>query len=401
MSRRSLVAAVLSALALAATAAAVAQPVMSFALVEPLETGERVTGVYCSTVSTCVVSTEDRFEGGHIYTTDGSSITATLMTGDESFTDPVGVAGLASFVGFSDVGGRLFAHVDGAAGALLTATGDITQASSWQLSTVGVPEGDASFGGNQQLGWGTADGRWVYAITGTIYSGNDEPSPGALWLATWSPDNVPDDLVQRHRDDPTLCMARPSVSISPALTRVAYVAPDLSVILYPAGARNQPGDEEPGVCISIDGAETFSHVPFPEVEGDLGPLGVKCFGGDRCVAFGGLQYAPESAYIYVTNDATAGAASTWVRAELPRLREDSRFRDVSFAPDGLTGWAVGAEGAGSPLVMVTSDGGVTWSDATSTVRALAQGVRLHTVYAVDAGHVWIGGEDGLLLAGGY
>ena len=401
MTRRHLLNTAVAVVAWAAAAQGLSQPAVSFALVGTLEPGERVTGVYCSAVTTCVVATEDRFEGGHIYATDGSTITGTLITGDDGFTEPVGVAGLASFVGFSDVGGRLFARVDGAAAALLTATGDITQASAWQLTTVGVPEGDSSFGGNQQLGWGTAEGLWVYATTGTFYSGTDEPSPGALWLASWSPDNVPSDLVERHRDDPTLCMAQPSVSISPALTRVAYVAPDLSVILYPAGARNQPGDEEPGVCISTDGAATFLHVPFPDVEGDLGPLGVKCFTGDRCVAFGGLQYAPESAYLYVTNDASAGAAATWARATLPRLREDSRFRDVSFAPGGVTGWAVGAEGAGSPLVLVTSDGGVTWSDATSTVRALAQGVRLHTVYAFDAEHVWIGGEGGLLLAGGY
>ena len=393
-------AAAVYAVAVVATLAAAQSP-LTFALVEPLEYGERVTGVYCSSVASCVVSTEDRFEGGHIYSSDGLTITGTVMTGDDSFTDQVGVAGTASFTGFSTVGDRLFAHVDGAAAALLTASGDVTQAAAWQLTTVGVPEGDSSFGGNQQLGWGEAAGRWVYAITGTIFAGTDQPSPGALWLATWSPDNVPAGLVQRHRDDPSLCMAQPSVSISTALTRVAYVAPDLSVVLYPAGARNQPGSEEPGVCISTDGAETFLHVPFPDIEGDLGPLGVKCFGADHCVAFGGLQYAPESVYIYVTNDATAGAASTWVRAELPRLREDSRFRDVSFAPDGLTGWAVGAEGAGSPLVLVTSDGGATWSDATSTVRALAQGVRLHTVYVFDAEHVWIGGEGGLLLAGGY
>ncbi|HZJ10917.1 MAG TPA: hypothetical protein VFD39_14560 [Trueperaceae bacterium] len=401
--RSSMVAAIAAmfVLALAVSALAFSQPTLTFQPVGPVGPSERVTGVYCSAVSTCVVSTEERFEGGHVYASDGKSITATLVTGDETFTEPLGVTGAANFMGFTSIGDRLFARVDGAADALLTATGDITQASSWQATTVGLPDGDASFAGNQQLGWGTADGRWVYAIRGTVYAGRDEPSPGALWIPAWSPTNVPGDLLQRHRDDPTLCLAQPSIGISPTPTRMAYVAPDLAVILYPTGARNQSGEEEPGVCISIDAGESFQHVPFPEVEGDLGPLGVTCSGSDLCVAFGGLQFAPESAYLYVTRNATAGASSTWTRAELPELREDSRFRDVSFAPDGMIGWAVGAEGAGSPLVLTTSDGGATWNDATSSVRVLAQGARLHAVYVVDEAHVWIGGENGVLLAGGY
>ena len=119
------------------------------------------------------------------------------------------------------------------------------------------------------------------------------------------------------------------------------------------------------------------------------------------MAYGGVEYEPDSVVVYVTHDAQNGADSTWTRATLPTLRENSRFRAAAFAPDGLTGWLVGATGSSSPLVLTTADGGTTWTDATSLVRGLAPDTRLHSVFVVDAEHVWIGGEGGVVMAAGY
>ncbi|MFO7545887.1 MAG: hypothetical protein R6W77_10370 [Trueperaceae bacterium] len=390
--------------ALPSFGAALAQPALTFQLVGPTYETERVTGIYCSAATACVVATDGTSDVGHVYASDGTSITATLLSGDYAFAETFDTLGTVDFFGFSKVGDTLIVKLDSAANAWVTATGDVTQASSWTASTQGIPDGASGFGGNQQLGWGAKDGRWVFVRSGTFFESTDAPGPGALWFPLWSPTppgEVPSDLSALLRDDPRLCIADPGIGISPKLTQMAYVAPDLAVIVYPAGARNQRGSVEPGVCISVDGGQRFHHVPFPEVTGDLGPLGVTCASAEHCLAYGGLENDPESVYAYVTHDAQKGPDSTWTRATLPSLRENSRFRAAAFAQDGVTGWLVGATGSSSPLVLTTADGGTTWTDATSLVRGLAPDARLHSVFVVDAEHVWIGGEGGVVMAAGY
>jgi hypothetical protein len=381
-----------------------AQTDLTFRTIALPEVDERVTGVYCTSATACVVSTEGGVDSySHLYATDGQSITATLFTGDYDFGETLGTTGTIGFLGFSKVGDTLIAHVDGAADALLSATGDVTNVEAWTVSTLGIPDGSTSFGANQQIGFGMKDNRWVYFRRATLYESSDTPGAGALWLPLWapsSPGEIPSNFLELYRADPKLCAADPNISISPKLTQLGYVASDLSLILYGAGSRNQNASVTPGVCISTDGGKLFYHVPFEGVEGDLGPLGVSCFSDNHCAAYGGLEYEPDSAYIYVTTDAQKGVDSSWQRATLPNLKEDTRFRGVAFSPDGMTGFAVGASGSSSPLVFTTNDGGATWTDATSSVRALAPDSRLHTVYVFDNEHVWIGGEKGTLLTSG-
>ena len=95
----------------------------------------------------------------------------------------------------------------------------------------------------------------------------------------------------------------------------------------------------------------------------------------------------------------------WVRLTdvvgRPELREDARFRAAALTAGGQVGWVVGAVGAAAPLALVTEDGGATWTDVSALVRAHAPETRLHAVHLFDESHVWIGGENGLLLSGGY
>ena len=363
---------------------------------------ERVTGAYCASAKACVISTNVFGGAGHIYATDGQKITGTLVTGDSKFAEKLGTLGELNFDGFSKVGNRLIANVEGAGGSFVSATGDITQAASWTSVKIGTVSGDGTFGLNQQMGIGTKDDRWVHFTFRTIYETTDAPEPGALWSALWSPvsPSVPSNFESLRKADKTLCGSDPGVSITPRLTQAAYVAPDLSVILYPSGARNQRGDDTPGVCISTDGGKRFYHVEFKGINEDYGPLGVACLNSSKCWAYGGLDNAPESAFVYFTIDAQKGVNSTWTKAKLPSLREDTKFRSIGFAPDGVNGWLVGWSGSGDTLMLTSTDGGASWKDATSSVRALAPNARLHSVYALDAAHVWIGGEKGTLLTMG-
>lgn len=304
-------------------------------------------------------------------------------------------------MGFSKVGETLIALVDGAGTGFVTSTGDITQPASWSAVEVGVLDGGEIFGLNQQMGFGKKDDRWVYFSHRTIYESTDGPSPSAFWQPLWSPmAQTPSNFDEQYQTNPTLCAAEPGVSIQPKLTQPGYIAPDLSIMLYPAGSRNQASSVGPGVCLSTDGGKSFYHLAFPEVQGDLGPLGVSCISENHCFAYGGLEYEADSVYIYYTNNAGQGAGSSWTRATLPTLRENTRFRGMAFHPDGMTGWVVGADGSSSPLLLTTGDSGTTWTDATSLVRALAPDSRLHTVYVFDNEHVWLGGENGTLLTSG-
>jgi hypothetical protein len=250
---------------------------------------------------------------------------------------------------------------------------------------------------------GEKDGRWVLFNNRETYDTSDEPSPGALWSPLWSPvsPSVPSNFEALLKADPRLCDSDPGVSISPHLTQPAYVAADLSVMLYPAGSRNQRGTETAGVCISIDGGKRYHRINFKGIEDGAGPLGVTCTNPNRCYAYGGLNPEPESAFIFLTNDAQKGADSSWVKAKLPTLREDTIFYHIFFAPDGTNGWAVGKTGSSTTLLFSSIDGGATWKDSTSSIRALAPDARLHSGYAFDTAHLWVGGERGTLLAFGY
>ncbi len=372
----------------------------SFRAIKLLGENERITGVSCASVKSCVVATEIFGGAGHVYATDGQKITGTLLTGNSAMAEPLGNLGTISFAGFSKVGNRLIVHVDGAATSLVSASGDITKAASWSAVRIGTVNG--GFGLNQQMGVGMKNDRWVHFTLNLIYETSDPPGPGALWTPLWSPvsPSVPSNFETLKRADPKLCDSNPGVSILPHLTQPAYVAPDLAVILYPAGSRNQSGTDSPGVCISTDGGKRFYHVEFKGLADDYGPLGVTCLNANKCFAFGGLDYAEDSAFIYVTSDAQKGVNSKWTPAKLPVLREATKFRSLSFAPDGVNGWAVGWSGSNETLLFQSSDGGNSWKDVTSTIRALAPEVRLHTVYAFDAAHVWIGGEQNTLLTTG-
>lgn len=364
---------------------------------------ERVTGVHCTSPRACVLTADPVTGAGHVYATDGHTVTATLVTGDSALAASLGTLGTLSFLGLSPLeDGRLMARVRGQEAAFVTASGDPTQPSSWTAVRLGTAAG-AELGLNAQFALVSAGGEWLLASQGRLLTTTDAPAPGATWTVRWSPaatPSVPSDIDAQRAADPTLCNSDPSVAIVPALLEPVHVAPDLSLLVAPAGAVGQGGSDTPGVCISTDGGAHFHHAAFAGLEQGSGPVGVRCTSRDHCVAFGGVESRPDSVAVFVTDDASSGAGSTWSRAATPALDAEARLRGVAFADDGVHGWLVGAAGPATPLLLRTVDGGHTWADATNGIRALAPDVRLHSVYVLDTTHVWIGGEHDVLLTSG-
>lgn len=373
-----------------------------FRIMKLFAQNERVTGIHCTNTKTCVIAT-DVSGPGHLYSSDGQKITGTLITGDTKFGQQVGTIGEIGFLGFSVVKDSLVALLHGSGGGFVSAKGDFTQASSWSVTSIGTVADGGHFGLNQQMGLGLKDDRWVHFTEYMVYDSTDPPGKGALWTQLWSPvsPSSPSNFDELLRADKRLCITEPGVAASVKLTQPAYVAPDLGVIVYPSGHRNQRAADrssgQSGVCISTDGGKRFYVVPFKDVPSNQGPEGVTCISKDRCFAYSGIL---DAKFIYASSNASRGVDSIWTPTKLPTLRDSTVFHNIFFTPDGKNGWAVGSIANSSPLLFSSTDAGETWRDVSASVRAVAPNARLHAGFAVDATHVWLGGENDTLLTFG-
>ena len=86
--------------------------------------------------------------------------------------------------------------------------------------------------------------------------------------------------------------------------------------------------------------------------------------------------------------------SEWKAADLPKPA--GGWLESVCMVDPQYGWAVGSAGAGdrTPLVLVTGDGGATWTRQMSGLPAT--GVSLHGVWFVDRQHGWAVGDSGTI-----
>lgn len=364
-------------------------------LVNLPSSNERVTGIYCASPNDCVLSVEDRIATSHVYATDTRSITETLVTADDAFASSVGVVGSPSFIGLSKVGDRLIARLATAGYGFVSATGDYTSPASWTVEPVGSNRSD--FALNAQYGFGTNGSRWLQFRHRIVYAADGAPGPSTPWSEVWAPAGtppVPANLATLRAADPTLCDSEPGYSEGTRPTQAVHVSPDLGIVVMGANTLNQTSTDATGVCISTDGGDRFHLAAFPEVADELGPITVTCRTNDHCVAFGGAISG--ATYAYVSRNATQGASSTWTRATIPAHTEGWTFpRFAFFAPGTEKGWVVGSDD-NEGFLWTTSDGGATWTDATSQIASLTDR-RLWAGFAIDETRILLGGEGGVLL----
>jgi len=371
----------------------------------PLNQSEaRVTGILCSSRDACVISTDVFGDPGKVMAASDHAVGATLFDGADAAAPAGVVVGSVGFQGIDRTRNGVIARAD-VSGAYISAAGDFTQAASWSVVEIGSVAGGIFGLNGQEALQESADGEWLFINTdGYVYSAASAPGAATAWTTLWSPNAqppVPEDFPARYAADPTLCDSDVGTETVPRATQNVYISPDLALVVLPAGGLNQRGTAKPGVCISTDRGKTFFQSPFaglPDDTDNAGPMAVTCLDVNRCFAFNGLNFGGNAIYVYYTANASMGKASTWTRATLPAglpsaSTIDPRF--LFFAPDGMHGWLAGANDGG-PMLLRTTDGGHSFTDVTGSVRAVTS-ERLHSGFALDADHIWVGGENGALL----
>jgi hypothetical protein len=346
---------------------------------------ERVTGISCTAKNSCIIST-DASSYGNLYASNGTALGVVLLDGKEKEL---------RFLGFEKVNGLTIAK-NGFSRALISAKGDPTNKANWTYAVAA----EKSVGGlNIQKGFGFKDGRYVMALTSYIAQSTDEFSAGAQFDAIWSPRDVPSNFMQLWRDSKqTLCRSRPAADTGrPFNLQNAYVAPDISLILFPSHWNDN--EEKAAVCISTDGGKRFYRGELPGLQDRDHPLRMTCTSSNICFAMSNKASVSgvENDYIYYTTNAQQNPNSLWKAAKLPALKERSEFFTIFFAPDSKNGWVGGTVNKDSPLLFTTSDGGETWRDISQGVRTAAGSSQIHTGFALDANTIWLGTNKGTVI----
>ncbi|MEM1034938.1 MAG: YCF48-related protein, partial [Myxococcota bacterium] len=318
---------------------------------------------------------------GNIYAANAVEVTAIAVDGHD-------VAASAAFIGLTAVEDGVVALINRAE-PLVQAGADFMNPEAWEMLEVG----DLGIyeGGFAEQQWFQTNGETSrLGLFGVALSASGTAGSSAQWAPTWSPPSVPTNYFNQLAQDPQLCRSGPTLIRGP----MGFVSQDLRYILYPAG-EGLLADDQAGVCVSVDGGQTFRLAPLPEGEVRVGgPRGVRCTAdASRCWVFGnGGSFEP--AYIYRSTGRPEGGL-TWNRANVPAGLQ-RRFNDIAFTPEGERGWVVGLEAPGRGLLLATEDGGATWSGNLVAEVPAFEGVELVSVFALSDDRVWVGGDGGFV-----
>ncbi|MEO7734724.1 MAG: hypothetical protein ABIY55_27460 [Kofleriaceae bacterium] len=364
---------------------------------------DRIPAILCTSRDACVIATQGLSGSGKLELASDRAVGEVLVDGDQ-LNGPAHAGGSLGFVGLDRTRTGVVARAD-VSGAYVSATGDFTKKASWSVVDMGTADGDSLFLNPQLALQQSTDGHSLFInYLGTVYGASSAPSPSTIWTELWSPASsspIPDGFADRLAADPTLCDSEVSGAVYPIMTQNVVISPDLKLAISPAGGFNQRGSADAGVCISTDGGTTFYQVPFSGVRHDTdanGPTAVTCLDSNRCFAFNGVQYQEGSSWVYYTNNALMGKASTWTRATVPASWSSTTSQHpnaIFFAPDGIHGWMAG-DSDNHAMLLRTTDGGHSWTDVSGPIAALTEN-QLISGFALDNDHIWVTGERGTLL----
>ncbi len=239
-----------------------------------------------------------------------------------------------------------------------------------------------------------SDGYIMVRDTGVVSYTSDEPGPNAIWDDIWAPTGLPSTPDPVPADQ---CQVGPSSGHLPKQRDPVYIASDGQFIAYTAS------DDQPMICVSHDGGHSFYPSILEGVSEDVAfaaPNGVYFTSATNGITYYANYLYPEASYIYRTTD----GGETWSPVALPAdvANKGIELNGAFFAPDGQTGFIVGYNyDNGIALMLRTKDGGATWDSESGDLAAKvdeAGGGKLYTGFALDANHIWVGGDYGVLMA---
>lgn len=348
-----------------------------------------VTGIYFSSIDDGWVTTKGSQgsfgDGGAIYKAKQKQLTSLLFSGNRN--------GLC-LVGSIDFGG-------------IDKSPDGFVALGYACDVIASHDGGKTFGiepalAGQEFGIervlamrSRASDTLMVADTGYLAAtAQGAPGPKATWTTLWAPEANPPTPNPVPANE---CQAGPRGG-TPTQRGKVFVSGDGKLIAYVTSP-----NFDPQVCLSTDGGKTFLPKVLPGVPSDaqdFSPNGVTFANATTGIAFWANNIYPGISYVYRTTD----AGQTWASVALPSdvTSKAVEFASAFFAPDGNHGWIVGYDyDASAPLLLRTDDGGATWKrsggDLASKL-AKGNGGKLFTGFALDADHIWVGGDWGVLAA---
>ena len=335
---------------------------------------DTVTGIYFESPDKGLIVTQGGFnttnDGGAIFKVTHTAVTAVAYSSHDNTPNFVGLERTASgYLALSRENLLVSSSDGGATFTAQRASGSLTRVLGLRLSATGMTK--------------VTDNGVVATTADTA------PTAATRYEDIWAPRAIPSIPEQIALGD---CEVGPG-SILPATKASVHVSADRNFIAYVVN----DGFDRPTACVSNNGGQSFQARLLDVPETGTTPSGILFISPTVGLAWGTIGV--DGAYINRTSD----SGRTWKRVGIPDpLAAHHLEMPVGFfAPDGEHGWLAGIDHdtLNTAVLLTTSDGGTTWTNVAgfgAAVDAL-HGSKLYSGFAVDATHIWLGGDAGLVI----
>jgi photosystem II stability/assembly factor-like uncharacterized protein len=360
--------------------------------------GDRVYAIHFDSLDHGVVGTREEglpYYGGAIFEADGNG--ATTVAHRAYFEESLGFFPYDyEIIGFTTLAGGLVARTN-RSGAFLRSDDDGT---TWTVGRMGVND-EVLNGGGLELLHRAPSGKYTLMTEFGVLTSTTAPASTTAWTPVFFPESIPTVPSPLPADNCQTAPARPYKT--PNGYPWGFATPDGSVMGY--GLRLPAADlPAHGICISVDGGATFRSRFYPleilpeEAQDEyLGPNGALFLDSQVGFAYYSNSLYEKKSFVVRTTDGGMTWSAGALPAEFNAPNASFSFGNLFFAPDKQHGWLGGYDHTlALPLLLKTSDGGVTWTRLSSVNKPEWSDYGIYAGFALDEDHIWIGGDDGFV-----